>query len=265
MRRLVDDAIGAVKESVKYDHPRVLERHCEDDQWRICPLVDCFAWEERDFGSNARISSDWGSQNTHDFYLAIEVLIEALSDVVRKMAISLLSPLDAIRSFGVGFYLCLNMSGYQNGARVSIRSYSCNHLRWVYSSFGKNSQFICVMVSLILLWSESLYISHQIGNLSSSIRRFSGQLTGLAGSRSPQLSCHWLGGPDPDELRRQWGQLELGQSPWPAHNNMNDVPGVSFQLALHLAQMKRAGKFMMYDYGSSSANMVACGSSKPWI
>ncbi|KAI4341491.1 hypothetical protein MLD38_026210 [Melastoma candidum] len=39
---------------------------------------------------------------------------------------------------------------------------------------------------------------------------------------------------------------------------MNDVPGVSFQLALHLAQMKRAGKFMMYDYGSSSANMVAC-------
>ncbi|KAI4319196.1 hypothetical protein MLD38_032826 [Melastoma candidum] len=47
------------------------------------------------------------------------------------------------------------------------------------------------------------------------------------------------------------------------HYNMNDMPGVSFPVALHLAQMKRAGKFMMYDYGSSSANMVAYGSSEP--
>ncbi|KAI5330386.1 Hypothetical predicted protein [Prunus dulcis] len=47
------------------------------------------------------------------------------------------------------------------------------------------------------------------------------------------------------------------------HYNMNDMPGVSFQVALHLAQMKRAGKFRMFDYGSASANMEVYGSTEP--
>ncbi|KAM7278545.1 hypothetical protein ACFE04_005679 [Oxalis oulophora] len=47
------------------------------------------------------------------------------------------------------------------------------------------------------------------------------------------------------------------------HYNMNDMPGVSFRVAHHLAQMKHTRKFMMYDYGSESANMEAYGSAKP--
>ncbi|CAB4281251.1 unnamed protein product [Prunus armeniaca] len=47
------------------------------------------------------------------------------------------------------------------------------------------------------------------------------------------------------------------------HYNMNDMPGVSFQVALHLAQMKRSGKFRMFDYGSASANMEVYGSTEP--
>lgn len=47
------------------------------------------------------------------------------------------------------------------------------------------------------------------------------------------------------------------------HYNMNDMPGVSFRVAHHLAQMKHAGKFRMYDYGSTSANMEAYGSAEP--
>lgn len=47
------------------------------------------------------------------------------------------------------------------------------------------------------------------------------------------------------------------------HYNMNDMPGVSFQVALHLAQMKRAKKFRMFDYGKASANMEVYGSPEP--
>ncbi|KAF5445383.1 hypothetical protein F2P56_034434 [Juglans regia] len=47
------------------------------------------------------------------------------------------------------------------------------------------------------------------------------------------------------------------------HYNMNDMPGVSFHVALHLAQMKHSGKFKMFDYGSASANMEVYGSSQP--
>ncbi|XP_020522351.1 uncharacterized protein LOC18433608 [Amborella trichopoda] len=47
------------------------------------------------------------------------------------------------------------------------------------------------------------------------------------------------------------------------HYNMNDMPGVSFYVALHLAQMKRSKKFIMYDFGSRSANMEAYGIEKP--
>ncbi|XP_047163478.1 uncharacterized protein LOC124833130 isoform X1 [Vigna umbellata] len=47
------------------------------------------------------------------------------------------------------------------------------------------------------------------------------------------------------------------------HYNMNDMPGVAFRVALHLSQMKRTGKFIMFDYGSTSANMEVYGSPVP--
>ncbi|XP_028800120.1 uncharacterized protein LOC114755409 isoform X1 [Neltuma alba] len=47
------------------------------------------------------------------------------------------------------------------------------------------------------------------------------------------------------------------------HYNMNDMPGVSFRVALHLAQMKHAGRFRMFDHGNASANMEAYGSPEP--
>ncbi|WCJ21996.1 alpha/beta-Hydrolases superfamily protein [Euphorbia peplus] len=47
------------------------------------------------------------------------------------------------------------------------------------------------------------------------------------------------------------------------HYNMNDMPGVSFCVVHHLAQMKHAKKFIMYDYGSASANMAVYGSNEP--
>ncbi|KAL2999624.1 hypothetical protein AAZX31_09G170100 [Glycine max] len=47
------------------------------------------------------------------------------------------------------------------------------------------------------------------------------------------------------------------------HYNTNDMPGVSFRVALHLAQMKRTGRFRMFDYGSASANMEVYGSPMP--
>ncbi|KAH7857074.1 hypothetical protein Vadar_008777 [Vaccinium darrowii] len=47
------------------------------------------------------------------------------------------------------------------------------------------------------------------------------------------------------------------------HYNMNGMPGVSFRVALHLVQMKRARKFQMFDYGSAAANMKVYGSPEP--
>ncbi|KAF7036438.1 hypothetical protein CFC21_047103 [Triticum aestivum] len=47
------------------------------------------------------------------------------------------------------------------------------------------------------------------------------------------------------------------------HYNMDDMPGVSFHVVLHLAQIKRAKRFQMYDYGSTAANMEAYGTPKP--
>lgn len=47
------------------------------------------------------------------------------------------------------------------------------------------------------------------------------------------------------------------------HYNMYDMPGVSFRVALHLAQLKRTKKFQMFDYGSASVNMEVYGSPEP--
>ncbi|GFS32406.1 alpha/beta-Hydrolases superfamily protein [Actinidia rufa] len=48
------------------------------------------------------------------------------------------------------------------------------------------------------------------------------------------------------------------------HYNMNDMPGLSLLVALHLAQMKWARKFIMFDYGSEAANMEVYGSPEPF-
>lgn len=47
------------------------------------------------------------------------------------------------------------------------------------------------------------------------------------------------------------------------HYNMNDMPGVAFRVALHLAQMKHTRKFIMFDYGSPASNMEVYGSPEP--
>lgn len=47
------------------------------------------------------------------------------------------------------------------------------------------------------------------------------------------------------------------------HYNMDDMPGVSFHVVLHLAQIKRTKRFQMYDYGSAAANMEAYGTPEP--
>lgn len=47
------------------------------------------------------------------------------------------------------------------------------------------------------------------------------------------------------------------------HYNMNDMPGVAFRVALHLAQMKRSKKFVMFDYGSPAANTEVYGTPEP--
>ena len=46
------------------------------------------------------------------------------------------------------------------------------------------------------------------------------------------------------------------------HYNMNDMPGVSFRVALHLAQIKRTRRFRMFDYGAST-NIEVYGSPEP--
>ncbi|XP_075503479.1 uncharacterized protein LOC142540904 [Primulina tabacum] len=47
------------------------------------------------------------------------------------------------------------------------------------------------------------------------------------------------------------------------HYNMDDMPGVAFRVALHLAQMKHSRKFTMFDYGSPASNMDVYGSPEP--
>ncbi|CAI9786878.1 unnamed protein product [Fraxinus pennsylvanica] len=47
------------------------------------------------------------------------------------------------------------------------------------------------------------------------------------------------------------------------HYNMNDMPGVAFRVALHLAQMKHSKKFSMFNYGSAAANTEEYGSPEP--
>ncbi|KAE9613931.1 putative triacylglycerol lipase [Lupinus albus] len=47
------------------------------------------------------------------------------------------------------------------------------------------------------------------------------------------------------------------------HYNMNDMPAVSFYVALHLAQITRSRRFRMFDYGSVHANMEVYGSPGP--
>jgi len=48
-----------------------------------------------------------------------------------------------------------------------------------------------------------------------------------------------------------------------SHYNMDDMPGVSFQVAQHLAQMMRVNRFSMFDFGSVQANIDAYGTPEP--
>lgn len=48
-----------------------------------------------------------------------------------------------------------------------------------------------------------------------------------------------------------------------SHYNMNDMPGVSFLVAVHLVQMMRTKRFTMFDFGSHRANLDAYGVPEP--
>ena len=48
-----------------------------------------------------------------------------------------------------------------------------------------------------------------------------------------------------------------------SHYNMNDMPGLSFIVGQHLAQMMRKKRFTMFDFGSAEANISAYGTRKP--
>ncbi|CAK9234233.1 unnamed protein product [Sphagnum troendelagicum] len=48
-----------------------------------------------------------------------------------------------------------------------------------------------------------------------------------------------------------------------SHYNMDDMPGVSFRVAHHLAQMMRVKRFIMFDFGSVLANIEAYGMPEP--
>ncbi|KAG0621286.1 hypothetical protein M758_3G008100 [Ceratodon purpureus] len=48
-----------------------------------------------------------------------------------------------------------------------------------------------------------------------------------------------------------------------SHYNMNDMPGLSFIVGQHLAQMMRKKRFTMFDFGSVEANIAAYGTWEP--
>ena len=48
-----------------------------------------------------------------------------------------------------------------------------------------------------------------------------------------------------------------------SHYNMNDMPGISFLVAQHLAQMMHFKRFTMFDFGSGQANLEVYGTHNP--
>ena len=48
-----------------------------------------------------------------------------------------------------------------------------------------------------------------------------------------------------------------------SHYNMNDMPGISFLVAQHLAQMMHFKRFTMFDFGSGQANVEVYGTQNP--
>jgi len=48
-----------------------------------------------------------------------------------------------------------------------------------------------------------------------------------------------------------------------SHYNMNNMPGVAVRVAVHLAQMARARRFLMYNFGSKELNLRAYGTPYP--
>lgn len=47
------------------------------------------------------------------------------------------------------------------------------------------------------------------------------------------------------------------------HYNMEDMPGIALGVALHLAQMMRSKRFMLYDFGNAKGNLQAYGTPQP--
>eukprot|EP00249_Psilotum_nudum_P016178 c25698_g1_i1 orf=197-2302(+) len=48
-----------------------------------------------------------------------------------------------------------------------------------------------------------------------------------------------------------------------SHFNMYDSPGISYRVAVHLTQMRHSNQFIMFNFGSTSANMEAYGTPFP--
>ncbi|KAH7280236.1 hypothetical protein KP509_37G057400 [Ceratopteris richardii] len=69
-----------------------------------------------------------------------------------------------------------------------------------------------------------------------------------------QTLCSYLLGGDSSN----WVEA-LGQT----HYNVYDMPGLSLRVVMHMAQMRRADRFQMYDFGSKGANMRVYGIPYP--
>lgn len=130
------------------------------------------------------------------------------------------------------------------------------------AGFHKEAPFLCglvqyifpAMAPLLAPLVPGLYIRTKIfrGLFNKLARDFQNYpaLGGLV-----QTLCSYVVGGDSSN----WVEA-LGQS----HYNMFDMPGVSYRVVVHLAQMRRADRFQMYDFGSASANMEAYGTPYPW-
>jgi pimeloyl-ACP methyl ester carboxylesterase len=130
------------------------------------------------------------------------------------------------------------------------------------AGFHTDSNFVFTLVEYLFLWSAPLF-SRIIPGFYVPTRFFRMLVNKLArdfhnypavGGLVQTLMSYLLGGDSSNWV----GVLGL------PHYNMNDMPGVSFRVALHLAQMKNSGRFQMFDYGSARANIEMYGEPEPF-
>lgn len=129
------------------------------------------------------------------------------------------------------------------------------------AGFHKEAPFLVDLLQYLVPWLEclaaplvpGLYIPTQVfrGLFNKLARDFQNYpaLGGLV-----QTLCSYVVGGDSSN----WVEA-LGQS----HYNVYDMPGVAYRVVVHLAQMRRADRFQMFDYGSAKANMAVYGSPHP--